>query len=396
MTSDSKKPADDRPASACPICGAAAPATPFFSLDQAPGLSHLHLADFATARALPMGRLSFKACEKCGFLWNAAFDPQIAEYREQYDVSFHRSPFQDAFIEETVRDLLEREGLKGKQVVEIACGQGEFLRRLVNWPGGGVIGYGFDPAYRGPENSEHGNPRFFRARWAGDSPGFTADAVICRHLIEHLPSPLDFLNSLEPLLKENSRLYLEMPSAEWILDQAAWWDFCHEHCSLFTAAALNLAVEKSGFRLKRLERRYNGQYWWLAAEKTPRGAETAIRSLEPALREEMPRLLKAYRARGEMVIWGAGIKGVALATALDRERVLFKALVDENPYKQGKHIPGSGHRIIAPEDLPALGAATIILLNPNYMEEVSARAKGLGLEAEIVDLASLAAGSATE
>jgi len=391
-----KELANNCSAFACPICGTVALTLPFLSHDQAPGLLNMPLADFTAAQAVPLGRLSFNACEKCGFLWNAAFDPQLAEYNDLYENSSSHSLFYNTYFDEIVKDLLEREGLRGKQVVEIGCGQGDFLRRLVNWPGGGVIGYGFDPAYRGPESSENGNPRFFRAKWGGDSPGFKADAVICRHILEHLPSPLDFLNSLGPLLEENGRLFLETPSAEWILAQAAWWDFYHEHCSLFTAASIIRAVEQSGFCLKRLERRFSGQYWWLAAEKEPRcaGAATRFTALEPTWREKIQNLLGAYRTRGELIIWGAGAKGVTFANALDRERTLFKAVVDENPDKQGKHIPGSAHQIIAPETLPALGVAAIIVLNPIYIEEISSRVKGLGLKAEIVDLASLLAGLA--
>ena len=396
MTNDLNEQLNGCQAPACPICGAKAMAPPFLRLDQAPGLLNLPLPDFAAARVVPSGRLRFMACEECGFLWNAAFDPQIAEYYDSYENTLSHSPFYNAFMDETIQDLLEKEGLKGRLVVEIGCGQGEFLRRLVNWPGGGVIGYGFDPAYRGPEDTEDGNLHFSRTKWAGTSTGFKADAVICRHILEHIPSPLGFLDSLRPLLKENGRLYLETPSAEWILGQAALWDFYHEHCSLFTAFALAWAVEKTGFSLKRLERRYSGQYLWLAAEKKMPAAEAACQfgALEPGIREEILRLLRVSRARGEMVLWGAGAKGVAFANALDRDLTFFKALVDENPAKQGKHIPGSAHRIIAPEALPALGAATIVILNPNYVEEISARARELGLTAEIVDLASRMAGFA--
>jgi SAM-dependent methyltransferase len=380
----------DSRASICPVCGAELLASPFLNLDKVPGLLNFPLPDFAAARAVPSGRLSFKACAKCGFLWNTAFDPQVAEYGSSYETARGHSPFYAAFIDETIKDLLDREELTNKVVAEIGCGQGDFLQRLVNWPGGGVRGYGFDPAYRGPEGSEGDNPRFFRAQWGGGEPGFQAEAVIARHLLEHIPAPLDFLKSVRPLLKENGRLYLETPSAEWILAQAALWDFFHEHCSLFTAFALAHAVEEAGFHMTRLERRYGGQYWWLAAEKTPSAAEAGGRfgALEPILREEIQRLLQAQRARGEMVLWGAGAKGVAFANAMDRERKFLKALVDENPAKQGKYIPGSAHLVIPPEALPGLGAATIILLNPVYVEEITARTRALGLKVEIVDLAT--------
>ena len=61
-------------------------------------------------------------------------------------------------------------------------------------------------------------------------------------------------------------------------------------------------------------------------------------------------------------------------------------MVDINPYKQGKFLPGTGHRVIAPEALPAHDPGLVIVMNPLYSEEVSRRLAELGIGAEVVAL----------
>ena len=52
-------------------------------------------------------------------------------------------------VNQLALDLRRRHGLDGKHVVEIACGQGDFLKLVC--AGAGSVGTGFDPSFRGGE-----------------------------------------------------------------------------------------------------------------------------------------------------------------------------------------------------------------------------------------------------
>jgi Cys-tRNA synthase (O-phospho-L-seryl-tRNA:Cys-tRNA synthase) len=53
---------------------------------------------------------------------------------------------------------------------------------------------------------------------------------------------------------------------------------------------------------------------------------------------------------------------------IDPNSKFISGIVDVNPDKQGGFIPGSGHKVISPNDLPQSGS--VIIMNENYTEEI--------------------------
>jgi len=49
---------------------------------------------------------------------------------------------------------------------------------------------------------------------------------------------------------------------------------------------------------------------------------------------------------------------------------MINCVIDLNPNKQGKYIPGTGHSIIDYSELQSRNITSIILMNPNYHDEV--------------------------
>jgi hypothetical protein len=48
----------------------------------------------------------------------------------------------------------------------------------------------------------------------------------------------------------------------------------------------------------------------------------------------------------------------------------IKYVVDINPHKHGKHVPGTGQKIVPPEFLRENQPDTVIVMNPIYIEEI--------------------------
>jgi len=87
-----------------------------------------------------------------------------------------------------------------------------------------------------------------------------------------------------------------------------------------------------------------------------------------------------------VAIWGAAAKGVTLANLIDPDATLLACIVDINPNKQGKFLPGSAHPIVGPAEMGTLGVRTALVTNPNYFEENSRIVRNAGLHLELVDL----------
>ncbi|MEX1027490.1 MAG: methyltransferase, partial [Candidatus Paceibacterota bacterium] len=86
---------------------------------------------------------------------------------------------------------------------------------------------------------------------------------------------------------------------------------------------------------------------------------------------------RTLRQDGPVVLWGAGAKGVTFAQLIDPGRELIARVVDVNPMKQGRYLPGTGHEICGPERLTESETHTALVLNPNYFSEISATVKEL-------------------
>jgi SAM-dependent methyltransferase len=369
----------------CPVCYSA-DTFEFLRRGSVPVHQNLLLETADAARGLARGDLAMCLCAACGFGFNAAFRPELLDYGRRYDNAQNWSPAFDAYVDGLVRDLVEG-GVRDCRVVEVGCGKGTFLTKLVAWPGAGNTGHGFDPTYVGPDEALDGRLRFERCFYGAECANVPADVVVCRHVIEHVPRPLGLLRSVRAALagSPGARVFFETPCLEWVLRQQVTWDFFYEHCSLFTASSLVAALTRAGFADIAIRHVFHGQYLWLEARAAgaaaPAGGDTReVAALARAFAREDRRRLHGWEelvgllaARGRVAVWGAGAKGVTFCNLLDPNCRLLHCVIDVNPAKQGQFVAGTGHRIVGPERLRAEGVGAVLVLNPIYTAEVAAQ-----------------------
>jgi SAM-dependent methyltransferase len=377
---------------ACPVCESRN-IKEFLRREPVPVHQNLLLSTPEAARTLNAGRLVMMACRDCSFVFNAGFQPELLSYGENYDNSQNFSPAFVSHLNSLVQRLVDRNGVVQCRIVEVGCGKGDFLNRLTGPAEYGNHGYGFDPAYAGPETINDGRTEFHRTFYSEESSKISADVVISRHVIEHIPDPRLLLRSIRAALANSpdARVFFETPCVEWILRNEVAWDFFYEHCSLFTGRSLALLFEECGFRVDHVDHVFGGQYLWLEATlaegASAAPAYSSHRSLN-RLPEDICRMGMNYGATearrnqdwtervqcvaqsGNVALWGAGAKGVTFANLIDADRSLFRCVVDTNPGKQNRFLAGTGHPIISPDALPRHDIRSVIVLNPNYCEEI--------------------------
>jgi hypothetical protein len=89
------------------------------------------------------------------------------------------------------------------------------------------------------------------------------------------------------------------------------------------------------------------------------------------------------KAGGRPGIWGAGAKGMTFAQIIDPDGAIFRAIIDVNPGKQGRFIGVSGHPVVAPEGITILGLTDLVVMNPNYLDEIATILQRLGSTARL-------------
>ena len=128
----------------CPSC-AAAEMEIFYTLENVPVHSVVLLKSKQDALNFPRGDIALGYCEHCDFVSNLLFDPAMQDYSHEYESTQAYSTTFVRFNSKLAEKLVDRYQMYGKRIIDIGCGQGEFLSMLCE--NGENTGIGFDPAY---------------------------------------------------------------------------------------------------------------------------------------------------------------------------------------------------------------------------------------------------------
>jgi hypothetical protein len=389
----------------CPACRGRE-VSPVIEIKNVPTNSCLMLDSAEEARAYPRGDIALTFCRSCGFIFNRAFDPLLTEYSQRYEPTQAFSPTFQRFHEGLAKRLVQDLKLNGKTIVEIGCGQGEFLHLICGL--GGNTGIGFDPCLD-ERREDTVQKRADRVELIGrffseDSiSGLTADMLVSKMTLEHIPAARRFADAVRIVAAQSApgmRIFIQIPESERILRDCAFEDIYYEHCNYFTELSLAGLFARCGFAIEEIAREYEGQYLAIVGRFT--GAQLKERDQEEI--DDLSRLVEDFKSafarkiqawdefvssharRGRrIVIWGSGSKGVSFLSAISRNDTISH-VVDINPHRQGKFMVGTGHPIIGPRDLPAINPQTVIAMNRVYTQEIRDMLTSLSLAPELVAL----------
>jgi hypothetical protein len=357
--------------------------------------------DRADALAWPVGSFRLMLCHHCGFVFNADYDEQLVEHSSRTDETQAFSPHFVGFARSLAREWIERFGIRGQTVLEIGCGKAEFLSMMCDL--GDNRGIGFDPAVEVDRVEDDVAARLtLTASLFGDQHlGVDANALVCRHTLEHIADVHRFLSMLRRWATRRRVapiVLFEVPDVERVLREVAFWDLFYEHCSYFTVDSLRFAFVYAGFDVVDVRRVYDAQYLVLEARARATGpADSApvgdgvrvfdqarrfvdrYRSIVSTCRANLQRLVDGGQT---VVLWGGGSKAVSFFTHLGVGD-LVAAVVDVNPNKQGKFLVGSGHQVVGPEALHRWPNLQLVVMNPVYLSEIARMVGDLRVEARI-------------
>jgi 2-polyprenyl-3-methyl-5-hydroxy-6-metoxy-1,4-benzoquinol methylase len=380
----------------CLICGGES-LEPLISIPGVPAsCNHLYASE-AEARNAPRGDIRLSYCPDCGHIVNSAFDQARVNYDGGYENALTFSPRYRQYAEMTADRVINRYGLTSKRIVEIGCGSGDFLDLLC---GPGNRGEGYDPSQPNSRSTVgHGSFEIIGRKFAvEDAVG--ADFVCCRHVLEHLPEPMDLLRQLRESMgvRADAVVFFEVPNGFFTLDRLGIWDIIHEHVSYFTPSSLVRAFHSAGYSVCSAEPAFDDQHLWLEARVDSHASPSALQnrpldgrysSFGARFAEkvaEWRERIDGFRSDNrEVVIWGAGSKGVMFLNLLQISAGAgIDWVVDINPRKQGHFVPLMGQRIVRPDFLLKDPPDLVILMNPEYKREVRSLIDDMGIGCQVV------------
>jgi SAM-dependent methyltransferase len=343
---------------------------------------------FATeseARNAPRGDILLSLCQECGYIGNRAYVPIENAFAPGYEVSLHHSGV-------------------SKTVLEVACGPGFFLRLMLERGCG--AGIGVDPSLEREGKDVAGTKPiswirdFYDERYAH----LPVDLVICRQALHTMPDPRAFVESVRRAVENRPavRVYFEVVNANNLFQKEIIWQLIYEYRSYFTENSLARLFRECGLQVLRVGPCYaDGQYLRiegaLASEEVAghpvsrrvgcREDLAGVRRFADVFHNKVSywrdRLHELRRAGRKVAAWGAAGRGITFLNLVDPEGAI-RHVVEINPARQGKYIPGTGALVVAPESLVEYRPDVILLTNVTYANEIKLQVNRLELNCEFL------------
>ena len=341
-------------------------------------------------------------CEQCWLVQTQDF----ADAHELFDGDYaYFSSFSSTWVEHARRyvdGMTARLSLGGSSmVVEVASNDGYLLQHA---KARGIPCLGIEPTAstaaaaraKGIEVVEEFFGEALGRRLA--SEGHAADLTAANNVLAHVPDINNFLRGFTAILKPAGVATFEFPHLLRLLDGLQFDTIYHEHFSYLSMLAVDRMMRAAGldpFAVEELPT-HGGSLRVFAqrADTRARGADGSVDALlareraaglasaapyagfqakAERIRDDLVTYLIEAKRDGRMVAgYGAAAKGNTLLNFAGVRPDLLRYVVDRNPAKQGKFMPGSRIPIVGPDRLVEERPDDLLVLPWNLFDEVRA------------------------
>ena len=347
--------------------------------------------------------LKVLVCEYCWLVQAESYSRAAELFNDEYA---YYSSFSDQWLlhaKTYVSVMCERFGLTpASQVVEVASNDGyllQFVKAL------GIPCVGIEPTAgtaaaarsKGIETIEE----FFGVSLANKllAEGKQADLITANNVLAHVPEINDFVSGFRLLLKTTGIATFEFPHLLQLISNSEFDTIYHEHFSYLSFTTVQQILTKNGLEVFDVEELgSHGGSLRVFAQRSGFGSQLLSRNVANLVQRELeagihtPKYYAGFQARAEVVkneflvflvnakrdgktvvAYGAAAKGNTLMNYAGVRADLISFVVDRNPAKQGRYMPGSRIPIVPESHLIALRPDFIVILPWNLRDEVMAQ-----------------------
>jgi len=344
-------------------------------------------------------------CCKCGLFQV----PASASAREIFSDYVYFSSYAESWLAHARRyvDAVAERFHLGPQslVVEIASNDGYLLQYVT---ARGIPAFGIEPAGNVAQAAQRKGVEtlvdFFTLDLAKRlaRQGKRADLIIGNNVLAHVPPLNDFVAGLQHLLKPDGVITMEFPHLVHLIEQLQFDTIYHEHYSYYSLIVAEKIFVAHGLRIFDVEtlpthggslRIYachaDAGHQQMRSVERLRQAEIQRGFDRPdvyldfgqkvyALKRDLLDFFIAKKREGHRIAgYGAAAKGNTLLNFLGLRSDFIDFVVDRNPAKQGKYLPGSHIPVLAPDVIEQRRPDFLVILPWNLRDEIAGQMEAI-------------------
>jgi 2-polyprenyl-3-methyl-5-hydroxy-6-metoxy-1,4-benzoquinol methylase len=265
--------------------------------------------------------------------------------------------------------FLKKFSLKGKKVIEIGCGRGEYLSLIQQ---SGVEAYGLEYSAQSVKycvkNGLKVSKGFIQNRPAKLKHA-PFDAFFILNFLEHLPYPNMVLRAIFDNLADSAVGVVEVPNFDFILQNKLSSEFTTDHLLYFTKETLNTALSLNGFEIIECNAVWHEYIISAVVRKRKKLDLSDFHKDQAKIKNELERYVRRFKSK-KVAIWGAGHQALAIISLMNLNAKI-KYVVDSAVFKQGKYTPSTHIPIVAPDALNLDPVDAVIVIAASYSDEVA-------------------------
>jgi predicted TPR repeat methyltransferase len=373
---------------------------PLIDLGSSPH-SNAYLSEDSLKRPEKWFPLKVLVCNQCWLVQTEDY----AGAEELFDADYaYFSSFSTSWLkhaEQYVASMVSRFGLNEEShVVEIAANDGYLLQYV---KAKNISCLGIEPtastAKAAKEKGIEIVEEFFGVELAKKlvKAGKQADLIAANNVLAHVPDINDFIGGFAHLLKASGVSTFEFPHLMQMVKFTQFDTIYHEHFSYLSLTAVNRIFERNGLHVFDVQEiTTHGGSLRVFAQRKDQGQH----AVSPAVTELLSRegaagitteayyaefqeranqvkydliefLIKAKREGKKVVAYGAAAKGNTLLNYAGIRPDLLSMVVDRNPAKQNKYLPGSRIPIVDESIIRQEKPDYVLILPWNLRHEVT-------------------------
>ncbi len=349
----------------CRVCGHSLGAKALLSFKNMPKGAQ-NLPDAASLSKDRGEKLDVFGCPGCG-LAQLSVRP-VPYYREVIRAAAFSEEMR-TFREKQFSTFVKKYRLKGRNVLELGCGRGEYLSIMKRQ---GVKAFGLEYSKSAAEYCRSLGLSVERGYLSAGSKAIKHgpfDAFYMMNFLEHFPDPRSSLEIMSANLSAGGIGLVEVPNFDMIIKKKLFSEFIKDHLLYFTKDTLETALRLSGFEMLKAEVVWHDYIISAVVRKREQPALGSFYGSLQNIKKELTAFLRKYR-KGTVAVWGASHQAlVVLALAELAGKISY--VVDSAPFKQGKFTTATHIPIVSPDLLDLQPVNAIIIMAASYSDEVA-------------------------